>query len=134
GNLGPSAAHRIHIAITQRPAHGRGTDKRRVADNVIRLRPLSLFWITVDISLDLCGFIRHLFASNRADSGGDAVPAGKWFPAGVGQQLLRVITDQRIAVFYILEITQYRLRWADLAVGAVVPLQITNPQHHLGNA
>ena len=77
----------IDIAITQCHAHHLRTNKRRIPHDVIRLRPLGLARIAIEVLLHLRRLIRHLFAGNRAGLGGDAVPVGNGLAAFVTQQL-----------------------------------------------
>ena len=133
GNFRPGVAHRIHIAVTQCAAHGGSADKRRIPNDVIRLRPLGLARLDIAVLLDLRRLIGDRLAGNRAGLVADAVPAGQRFAGLVGDQLHCVIGDQRVAVLDVVEVAQHRLRRVDLAVGAEVPLQVADPQHHLGD-
>jgi len=132
-HLRPGAAHRIHIAVAHCGTHALVPHERRIPNDVIRLRPLGLARVDVAVLLDLSRLVGDLLAGDRTDLLGQSIPAGQRLAGLVGNQLHRVIGDQRIAVLDVVEVAQYRLWRVDLTVGAEVPLQVADPQHHLGD-
>ncbi|HBS26262.1 MAG TPA: hypothetical protein DD827_03885, partial [Gammaproteobacteria bacterium] len=65
--------------------------------------------------------------------GRDAIPAGDRLTILIGDGFYAVISQHGVPIFNVVKITQYGFGWVDVAVGAEVPLQVADPQHHFGD-
>ena len=72
-------------------------------------------------------------AGDRVADGGDAVPAGDGAAFGVDARGGGVPGEDGVAVLDVVEVAQHRLGGGGAAVGAVVPLQVADPEHQLGD-
>ena len=133
GHFLPCAAQRLHVAVAQRGAQRAGANKGRVAHDEIGLRPGGLARVEVLPLRHLRGLVGHLRAGHRVDFEGGAVPAAERLAVGAQCGLLRVPRQHGVAVLDVAPVMHHRLGHGLVALGADVPLQVTNPQHQLGH-
>lgn len=116
------------IAIAQALAHPARPDKRRVADDELRLWPFGGLGLEIVQHGRARLWIWHLFARDGMHGEGLPVPAGDRLARIIQPRLGARIGQHCIAVFDISKIAQDRLRRAGFAVGTEMPLQIADPQ------
>ena len=129
----PNASQGFDITVAKCLPHGRSTDKRRIPDNEIRRRPLGLTRIQIPQHHFLCALIRHLLAGHRMHLRRPPIPTRHRLPISIDQRLHPVIRQHRVAALDVVELLDHRLRRQHVATGAEMPLQITDPQHHVGD-
>lgn len=62
-----------------------------------------------------------------------AVPAGDGLAELVSDDLGAVVGEHGVPALDVVEVFQHRLRRGHMAAGAEMPLQMADPQHHLGD-
>ena len=133
GHVRPRTAQRFDVAITQRRTHPLVANKRRIPHHEIRLRPRRLARVHVALQRHALAVVRHVLAGDGRGLHAHAVPATDRHAAFVEHVLHAVVGQHRIAVLDVAEVADHRLRRVDVAAGAVVPLQVADPQHHFGD-
>ena len=133
GDFRPARTQGFGIAIAKCGAHRAGTDKRRIAHHEIRLRPCRLARVHITLQRHAGAVIGDGESSHWRGFGGDAIPAHMRHAVFIGEVFHVVVSQHGIAVFDIAEIADHRLRRRDVALGAEVPLQVADPQHHFSD-
>ena len=75
----PCFAKGFCVAIAESFTHPRGSDKRRISHDVIRLRPFCALGIGVIEQRDGGGFVGDFLAGDGVELGGVSVPEGENF-------------------------------------------------------
>ena len=133
GHIAPRSAQRVDVTVTKRVAHTLVADERRVADDVVGLRPFGLARVDVAFQWPLGVFVRNRFAGDRMRFHRHAVPAADRNAAFVEHRFHSVPGEHRVAAFDVPEILEDRLRRQSAALRAEVPLQVADPQYQFGN-
>ena len=133
GDLRPGAAQGLDIAVTQGAAHRGGADEGRIADHKIGGRPVRPARIDIALQRHPRGVVRDRLAGDRVRLEGPAVPAGDGLALVVQDPVHAVIVEHGVAADDVAEVADHGLRRVDRTVGPKVPLQVADPQHHLGD-
>ena len=100
------------------------TNERRVPQNVIRLRPFCPTRIGIAVNWNTPSLVWYQFTSCWAFLEADAIPDSYRLAILILHWLATVIFQQRISMLNIVKVLEHGVRYVELAMDSIVPLQM----------
>ena len=123
----------LSVVVAKHFAHSPTPDERRIAEDIIGMRPFRPTGGYVVIDGGARGVVGYVFTSSWVSFVRNAVPAGNGLAVIVTCKFFFVVGENGVTVLDVVELFEDGFLGHGVAVGAEVPLEVADPEDEVGD-